>query len=211
MKCAVLEDSPIRSPKDLKGKIISINLIGGGLDIPLRVMLKRHGLEDKRDYTIVEVNFPNNEAVLREKKVDAAVFLTPFWHRAQQKGGIRPLFTSKEAVGPTQMIMKVAESSFLVRQQQVARDLFDDWRLALQWYLNPANRAEAIKIIAEFTKVPAAVHEAYVFTKKDQYRDPQGIPSAAIIQVNFDLLHELGYIDEKLDAKKFIDTSYIKP
>lgn len=211
MKWAVLEDSPIRSPKELKGKTISTNIIGGGLDIPIRVLLKRNGLDDKRDYTIVEVNFPNNEAVLREKKVDAAIFLAPFWYRALQKGGIRPLFTSRDAVGPTQMIMKVAESGFLAKHPRVARDLFEDWRIALHWFLNPANRADAVKSIADFTKVPAAVHEAYVFTTKDLYRDPEGIPNAPIIQANFDLLHELGYIGEKLDVRKYLDLSYIKP
>lgn len=211
MKWAVPEESPIRSPKDLKGKTISTNIIGGGLDIPIRVLLKRNGLEDKRDYTIVEVNFPNSEAMLREKKVDAAVFLAPFWYRALQKGGIRPIFTSKDAVGPTQMIMKVAESGFLAKHPQVARDLFEDWRIALHWCLNPANRAEAVKIIADFTKVPAAVHEAYVFSKMDLYRDPEGIPNAGIIQSNFDLLHALGFIGEKLDVKKYLDLSYIRP
>jgi NitT/TauT family transport system substrate-binding protein len=211
MKWAVPEDSPIRSAKDLKGKTVSVNIIGGGLDIPLRVMLKRQGLEDKRDYTIVEVNFPNSEAMLREKKVDAAVFLAPFWYRAIQKGGIRPIFTSKDAVGPTQMIMKVAESGFLAKHPQVARDIFEDWQIALRWYLNVANRAEAVKVIADFTKVPAAVHEAYVFTTKDLYRDPQGIPNVAVIQANFDLLHELGYAGEKLDVRKYLDLTYIKP
>lgn len=211
MKWAVPEDSPIRSAKDLKGKAVSVNIIGGGLDIALRAMLRRQGLEDKRDYTIVEVNFPNSEAMLREKKVDAAVFLAPFWYRALQKGGIRPIFTSKDAVGPTQMLMKVAESGFLAKHPQVARDIFEDWRVALQWYLHPANRAEAVKIIADFTKVPAAVHEAYIFSKHDLYRDPEGVPNAAIIQANFDLLRELGYIGEKLDVRKYLDLSYIKP
>ena len=55
------------------------------------------------------------------------------------------------------------------------------------------------------------MHEDYVFTKKDLYRDPEGIPSAGIIQANFNLLHELGYIGEKLDVKKSVDTSYITP
>ena len=211
MRWAVPEESPVRAAKDLKGKVVSVNVLGGGLDIPLRVLLKRQGLEDKRDYTIVEVNFPNSEAMLREKKVDAAVFLAPFWYRALQKGGIRPIFTSKDAVGPTQMLMKVADSGFLARHPQVVRDLFEDWRIALRWYLNPANRAEAVKIIADFTKVPAVVHAAYIFTTKDLYRDPEGIPNAAVIQANFDLLSELGYVGEKLDVHKYLDLSYIKP
>src|SRR6185437_11411323 len=48
---AVLGNSPIKKVEDLKGKVIGDNSIGGAMDIGMRAMLKRHGLEDKRDYT----------------------------------------------------------------------------------------------------------------------------------------------------------------
>src|SRR3954465_5333035 len=50
----VLKDGPIQKVEDLKGKIIATNSIGSAVDIGSRAMLRKHGLEDKRDYTTVE-------------------------------------------------------------------------------------------------------------------------------------------------------------
>jgi len=54
----VLKDSPIHKVEDLKGKVIATNSMGSAVDIGSRAMLKKHGLEDKRDYTIVEAPSP---------------------------------------------------------------------------------------------------------------------------------------------------------
>ena len=35
-----------------------------------RAMLRKHGLEDKRDYTVIEAPFPTMQAMLAEKKAD---------------------------------------------------------------------------------------------------------------------------------------------
>jgi NitT/TauT family transport system substrate-binding protein len=50
----VLKESPIERVEDLRGKVVASNAIGSALDMGLRVMLRRHGLEDRRDYTLVE-------------------------------------------------------------------------------------------------------------------------------------------------------------
>lgn len=42
----VLKDGGINSVKDLKGKVIAINAIGSGVDVGMRAVLKRNGLED---------------------------------------------------------------------------------------------------------------------------------------------------------------------
>ncbi len=67
---AVLKDSPIKEVKDLKGKVIATNAAGSAVDIAARAMLRKAGLEDKRDYTIIEAPFPTMKAMLQEKKVD---------------------------------------------------------------------------------------------------------------------------------------------
>src|SRR5215469_5481129 len=61
---AVLPASPIKSIDDLKGKVIGDNSIGGAMDLGMRHVLASHGLEDKRDYTVVEIEFPNMIAAL---------------------------------------------------------------------------------------------------------------------------------------------------
>src|SRR5262245_32151506 len=74
----VLKDSPVQKVADLKGRIVAINAAGSAVDIAMRAMLRKHGLEDKRDYTVVEAPFPTMKAMLAQKKADLATFVAPF-------------------------------------------------------------------------------------------------------------------------------------
>src|SRR5713226_2086841 len=66
----VLADGPIKRVEDLKGKVVASNAVGSAVDIAMRAMLRKHGLEDKRDYTVVEAPFPTMKAMLAQKKAD---------------------------------------------------------------------------------------------------------------------------------------------
>ena len=42
----VLNDGPVKKIEDLKSTVVTSNAIGAAIDIGLRMMLRRHGLED---------------------------------------------------------------------------------------------------------------------------------------------------------------------
>ena len=64
----VRKDSGIKTIADLKGKVLATNLVGAGVDIAMKAGLKKHGLIDKRDYTVIEAPFPTMPAMLNDKK-----------------------------------------------------------------------------------------------------------------------------------------------
>src|ERR1039458_215033 len=74
----VLADGPIKKIEDLKGKIVATNSAGSAVDVAMRAMLRKHGLESNRDYTIIETPFPAMRAMLAEKKVDLISAVLPF-------------------------------------------------------------------------------------------------------------------------------------
>src|SRR5215469_9182238 len=55
----VRPDGEIKKVEDLKGKVVATNGIGGALDIAAQVYMSRAGLQPKRDYQIIEIEFPN--------------------------------------------------------------------------------------------------------------------------------------------------------
>jgi hypothetical protein len=59
----VRKDSGIKKIEDLKGKVLATNAIGAGVDIAMKAGLKKHGLIDKRDYTVIEAPFPTMPAM----------------------------------------------------------------------------------------------------------------------------------------------------
>ena len=54
----VRNDGPIKTVVNLKGKVLATNAMGSAVDIAMRAMLRRSGLEANRDYTVVEARFP---------------------------------------------------------------------------------------------------------------------------------------------------------
>ena len=56
----VRKDAGINKVEHMKGKVAATVGAGAAVDIAMRAMLKKHGLEDKRDYTVVEAAFPEH-------------------------------------------------------------------------------------------------------------------------------------------------------
>ncbi len=86
-------------------------------------------------------------------------------------------------------------------------DFFEDYLRALRWFLNPANRPEALQITAAFLKRPVAVYEGFAYTPKDYYRDPGALPNLEALQRNIDQLVELGILPRRIEVKEHADLS----
>jgi len=203
---AVLKDGPINKVTDLKGKVVATNAAGSAVDIALRAMLKKHGLEDKRDYTIVEAPFPTMRAMLAEKKVAMIPNVLPFSLNPEMKKIARPLFTTKDALGVSQFIIWAARKSFIDKNRAAMVDFMEDMLRIERWFLDPKNHDEAAKIAAKITKSQPE-RFGWLFTKQDYYRNPNMLPNLDALQSNIDMTHKLGFIKAPLDVRKYTDLS----
>jgi NitT/TauT family transport system substrate-binding protein len=79
----------------------------------------------------------------------------------------------------------------------------------LHWYLDPAHRAEGIKIVAQFTKQPEADFSDWLFTKNDYYRDPDARPNLTALQNNIKLQKQVGLLNIDIDVAKYADLSLV--
>lgn len=206
----VRADGPIHKIEDLKGKVLATNGIGGAVDMALRKILRDHGLEERRDYQIVEVQFPNMTAALEEGKVDLAGMVMPFSLIAKKSGKVRTLFTMKDAMGEAQTTLMAARAPFIAQHRAALVDFFEDWQRAMRWYYDPKNRAEALQILSDFTKQPPSEYEDWLFTKKDYYRSPEVLPNVEALQNNLNVQKELGLLKISIDVKKYADLSLVK-
>ncbi len=206
----VRKDSPIHTVEDLKGKILATNETGSAIDMALRAMLAKHHLQDKRDLTIIEVRFPDEKAMLRQGKVDLISAVAPFGFDPDLRSFARPLFTQREAIGRTQMIMRVAREGFLQKHHAMMVDFMEDYLHTLRYLSDPAHHEEAVKLIAEATKQKPALYEGWVFTKRDYYRNPAGLPDLNALQANVETQHQLGFLKASLDVKKYADLGIAK-
>lgn len=206
----VLKDSPIQSIDDLKGKILATNGVGGAIDIALRVALRNHKLEDKRDVVIVEAGLPAMKAMLMERKVDLIPAVIPFAYDPELMKNSRMLFTQGDSVGRTQTLLWAARAGFLQKNRAAMVDFMEDVLRARRFYLDPANHKEAVEIVSKFTKQPPEFYEGWVFTTKDNYRDPNGLPNLEAMQTNINRQKELGFLKNDIDVPKYADLSIAK-
>lgn len=210
----VLKDSPIHSVEDLKGKVLASNGFGSGTDIPLRIMLAKHKLNDKTDVTIIEVPIPTMGAMLNEHKVDLIAWVLPFTASPQAQATSRTLFTAGDAVGINQLGMWVARQGFIEKNRAALTDFMEDALRAERWYFDPANHAEAVTIAVAVSKIPAPVWDSWLFKKGgqngDYYRNPAGEPDVASLQKVIDEQVKYGYLKQSIDVKNYVDLSLVE-
>jgi sulfonate transport system substrate-binding protein len=205
----VLANSPIKTVEDLKGKVVAINAQGSAVDVGLKAMLHKHGLESNRDYTVVEAPFPAMRAMLAEKKVDLISAVRPFSLDPELKKIARTLFTSRDAIGISQYLVWNARKPFIDRNRAVLVDLLEDSVRIVHWYLDPKNHDAAAEIAGRLTKQPPSDF-GWLFGKDDYYHDPDMMPKLDVLQKNVDLTHELGFVQASVDVRAHSDLSLLQ-
>ena len=205
----VRKDSKIDKVEDMKGKVAGTNGAGSAVDIATRAMLKKHGLEDKRDYTMLEGPLPAMPAMLLEKKADLIPGVLPFSLNPKLRADGKVLFHQKDALGVTQMIVLAARKSFIDAHRAAMVDYMEDMLRIVHWYLDPKNHDEAAKIASKITKAPPE-RFGWLFTHQDTYRDLNLMPNLEALQRNIDTTRELGFVKKKIDIQKYADLSLAK-
>jgi sulfonate transport system substrate-binding protein len=205
----VLKDGPIKKIADLKGRVVATNAAGSGVDIAMRAMLHKAGLENRRDYTVIEAPFPTMRAMLSEKKVDLVPAVLPFSLDPAMLKIAHPLFNAKDAVGISQFTMWTARAGFIAKNRAAMVDFMEDTLRILRWYLDPANQKEVMAICARLTKQPAE-RFTWAYTAKDYFRDPDLMPNLEALQHNVDLTRDLGFIKASFEVSRFSDLSLVQ-
>jgi NitT/TauT family transport system substrate-binding protein len=200
----VRKDSGIKKIGDLKGKVLATNAIGAGIDIAMKAGLKKHGLIDKRDFTVIEAPFPTMAAMLSEKKADLVSAVIPFALSPQLNQVGFPLYDQTEGLGPSQFLIWTARKSWIDKNRAALTDFFEDMVRIERWYLDPKNHDEVAKIASGLLKIPPE-RFGWLFTKKDYYRDPNMMPDLEALQRNINTTAEMGFIKRSFDVKAHSD------
>jgi len=206
-----LKDSALHKTEDIKGKKIALPMRGGSNEMALRAVARKLGLDEKRDYTIVEAAPQELKAMLLDGRADVVAIghpgmsADPTVHDAA-----RALFTQRDALGPTAQVVWVARASFLERNRAALVDFMADALRMRRFLTDPKNHAQAVDIVARATKWPREKIDSWLFTKADFYRTPDGLPELSMLQQNIKQVVDLGLAKSGLDVRKYQDFSLAK-
>jgi NitT/TauT family transport system substrate-binding protein len=160
----VPKDSPIKSPKDLAGKTVSVNNLNNIGDTTIREVVKKAG-GDPKTIKFVEVAFPDAPAAVERKQVDAAWILDPFLSGAVAKGArvvsynfvefdpnldIAGYFTKKDTIeGKKDMVEKFQKA--MNKSLEYAQAHPDEVRDIVGTYTKMGADARAKMVLPKFT------------------------------------------------------------
>jgi NitT/TauT family transport system substrate-binding protein len=150
------------------------------------------------------------KAMLVERKVALVPGVPPFSLDPEMRKSGRVLFTQKEALGLTQMIVLTGRKSFLEKNRAAMLDFIEDNLRLVRWCLDAANHDEVVKIAAKLTKQPPERFASWLFTQGDYYRDPNMMPNLQALQANIDLQREVGFLKGAIDIQNYVDLSILK-
>jgi NitT/TauT family transport system substrate-binding protein len=154
----VAEDSPVRSYRDLAGKTVAVNALGGLQEVLTAAALRRQGV-DPGDVEYLEIPFPDMLAALDAGRADAALLATPFKAMAEQSGRYRPVGFPAYEVRPELIYLGYF----------VAEGWAEDNEEVLEAFLSALRRSmlyasdhepESRQVGAELSGVPADVADA---------------------------------------------------
>lgn len=131
----VLEDSPIKTIKDIAGKSIAVNTLGAHLDYTIREALHSVGLPTDAANQIV-VPGPQLEQVLRSGQVDIAAFgywQTTFEGAAKKTGGLRAVFNDTDVLGEIAGGFVVLHRDFVKAHPEAAKTFVEQSARALDY------------------------------------------------------------------------------
>jgi ABC-type nitrate/sulfonate/bicarbonate transport system substrate-binding protein len=205
---AVMDNSPIKTIADLKGKTIGISVIGGGTQGPFNMLLKQNGVDPEKDIKLVEVGFAISEDALRQGRVDAVNMNQPFAAKAEAKGGTRKLFSLSQAMPNIVHILEACRADFVDKNPELAKAYVRDITSAMKKAL--ANRDETLKVVSEVLKAPVPVLDTYLLKDNDFGRDPGAAPNFPAIQKMLDIYAETGML-KKLDVAQFKHPTIVAP
>ncbi|WP_437730552.1 ABC transporter substrate-binding protein [Sorangium sp. So ce1335] len=131
----VLNDSPLRTARDLLDRSISMNTLGAHSEFMVKEFLSRNQItpEEARRVTLLVVPPVNGEQLLRERQVDVASLGDIYRDRALERGGVRPLFSDYELYGKFTAGSYVMKTSFIKQNPKTARRFVEATARAIEW------------------------------------------------------------------------------
>jgi ABC-type nitrate/sulfonate/bicarbonate transport system substrate-binding protein len=179
----VLENSPIRSISDLRGKSIAVNILGMDADYSIQMMLQKNGVSYNQ-VQLLQVPMENEEQALRSKQVDAIAGTTnggSWFDLALDRGGVRIIPGTSHYETNKGQVDTLAGDGFRVDFIKAHPD-------AVRHYVTAVEKAKRI-IWESFQKDPGRVRQVYADIAREKGGNPllgkffQPIsPDATVIQ-----------------------------
>lgn len=212
MKMALFVQPDIKSVKDLKGRTLGVDALTTGFAFVLRKMLLVNGLDpNKKDYQLTSVGGPPLRLeALKDGKIAGTLLTPPFDDQATRLGFV-PLVATGDITDAYLASVWAGRRSWAVAHPHLMVRFLRAYVKAVDWAYDPANRDQAVAILARHE----GITEEVAARRFDQEMDPTLaiIPKAGLdlegLQNVINLRVEMGFLKPPIPPpEKYCDLTY---
>jgi NitT/TauT family transport system substrate-binding protein len=188
-------DSTIKSPKDLAGKTIAINTFKNIAELTAKASLEANDV-DPNSVTFKEFPFPDMQAALQNKTVDAAFLVEPFITRAQRAIGAVSVLDA--ASGPTDNIpiAGFGTTGKFVKENPNTVAAFQ--RAIVKGQKDAADRPTVEPLLQDYAKVDKETASLVHFGEFPTTLDPTRLQRVATLMKTY------GLLEKEMDVKPML-------
>jgi NitT/TauT family transport system substrate-binding protein len=191
-------DSAIKSPKDLAGKTIAINTFKNIAELTAKATLEANDV-DPRSVTFKEFPFPDMQAALQNKTVDAAFMVEPFISKAQRSIGAITVLDA--ASGPTDNIPVAGYGTTGKFAKENPNTVAAFQRAMAKGQRDAADRPTVEPLLVEYAKVDKETASLVHFGEFPTTLDATRLQRVATLMKTY------GLLEKDFDVKPMLVTS----
>ncbi len=196
----------IKSPKDLKGKVIGVDSVAGTVDYLSRVAVRHFGFEPEKDVKIIVTGeSPTRLAALRAGAIDATPIDVAFAVKAEDEGFKRLVYLGDLIELPLSGIA-VMEQKLQTQRDQIKRVVRAGVR-GLRFMKQ--NRNETVQMLADYLRItPSQAARAYDASINSFTDD--GIISDKGVLLDVQLTKERLKLTKDIPLSQLVDWSVVR-
>jgi NitT/TauT family transport system substrate-binding protein len=196
----------IKTPKDLKGKIIGVDSVAGTVDYLSRVAVRHFGIEPERDVKIIVTGeSPIRLAALHAGSIDATPIDIAFAVKAEDEGFKRLIYLGDLIELPLSGIAVTDQKLRAQREQvkKVVRAALRGTRFIKQ------NRAETVQMLADYLRITSVQSAKAYDTAINSFTD-DGIISDKGVSLDVQLTKERLKLTKDIPLSQLVDWSVVR-
>jgi len=209
----LITDKSIKSPADLKGKLVGISRFGSSSHYAVEAALEKLGVDPKKEATILQVGSENVRAAAIAKGSIQATVISPPLNPAHRKLGLRTLVSLNELKIPYLSDAIIVRRGYYNANPRPVQRFLRSLVEAYAYYRKPENRPFVTRVLAKYQGLDPQTDKELLdqtvdlFSKEFYGRVPRVARDAleAVIkgigQRNPEVL--------KVDPDKMIDNTYL--
>jgi ABC-type nitrate/sulfonate/bicarbonate transport system substrate-binding protein len=196
----------IKTPKDLKGKVIGVDSVAGTVDYLSRVAVRHFGFEPEKDVKIIVTGeSPTRLAALRAGSIDATPIDVAFAVKAEDEGFRRLVYLGDLIELPLSGIAVMDHKLQTQREQvkRVVRASVRGTRFMKQ------NRAETVQMLSDYLRITPGQSARAYDASINSFTD-DGMISDKGVQLDVQLTKERLKLTKDIPLSQLVDWSLVK-